>query len=223
MKRQKGSVDLIFPIMLENLKETNVIVVGGGQVASHKVRNLQRFGICPNVISPTFHPSLLTLAEKGTVKLIQKEVEWEDVKDAFLTLLVTDNEEINDRLALQLKEAGKLVVHASNPSLGCAQIPAVTRRGKLVISVSTSGASPSLAKKIRSEIAEQYDERYEEYVDFLADVRCYIKKHIMERTERRAWLKEVIEPIYLHDNEERQAFLNELQRAFPSELKQPSR
>lgn len=209
----------MFPIMLENLKETTVTLVGGGHVAYHKVLNLQRFGICPTVVSPAFHPSLLTLAEKGSVQLIQKEAEWEDVKDAFLTLLVTDNEAVNDRLALQLKESGKLVVHASNPSLGTAQIPAVTRRGKLVISVSTSGASPSLAKKIRTEIAEQYDERYEEYVDFLADVRGYIKEHITERTDRRAWLKEVIEPIYLHDKGERQAFLNELQRAFPSKQK----
>ncbi|WP_301109717.1 NAD(P)-dependent oxidoreductase [Sporosarcina sp.] len=213
----------MFPIMLENLKETTVTLVGGGQVAYHKVINLQRFGICPTVVSPDFHPSLLTLAEKGTVKLIQKEAEWEDVKDSFLTLLVTANETVNDELARQLKKAGKLVVHASNPSLGTAQVPAVTRRGKLVISVSTSGASPSLAKKIRTEIAEQYDERYEEYVDFLADVRHYVKEHISERTDRKVWLKEVIEPIYLNDKAERQAFLNELLRAFPSEQKQLSR
>lgn len=207
----------MFPVMLENLKDTNVTLIGGGSVAYHKVLNLQRFGIRPTVVSPAFHPSLLTLAREGTVRLVPKEAAWEDVENAFLTILVTNNETVNDQLALQLKDAGKLVVHASNPSLGTAQIPAVTTRGKLVISVSTSGASPSLAKKIRSEIAEQYDERYEEYLDFLADVRHYVKQHISKREDRKTWLAEAIEPIYLHDKEERQKFMNELYYAFPKE------
>ncbi|ARK21108.1 siroheme synthase [Sporosarcina ureae] len=207
----------MFPIMLENMDESNIFVVGGGHVAYHKVLNLRRFGIHPTIISPAFHPSFEELEQQGVVTLITKEAEWEDVATAFLTLLVTDNEAVNDRLAKQLKDAGKLVVHASNPSLGTAQIPAVTARGKLIISVSTSGSSPSLAKKIRDEIAETYDERYEEYLDFLADVRQYVKHYVADRTERRAWLKEAIEPIYLHNTDERQTFLNELQKTSPSE------
>ncbi|PID20814.1 siroheme synthase [Sporosarcina sp. P3] len=207
----------MFPIMLENLDESNIFLVGGGHVAYHKVLNLHRFGIHPTIISPEFHPSLAELEQQGTVTLITKEAEWEDVANAFLTLLVTDNEVLNDHLAKQLKHAGKLVVHASNPSLGTAQIPAVTTRGKLIISVSTSGASPSLAKKIRSEIAETYDERYEDYLDFLADIRQYVKKYVADRVERRSWLKEAIEPIYLHNIEERQTFLDELKQTFPVE------
>ncbi|ARF16893.1 precorrin-2 dehydrogenase/sirohydrochlorin ferrochelatase family protein [Sporosarcina ureae] len=207
----------MFPIMLENLDESNIFLVGGGHVAYHKVLNLHRFGIHPTLISPEFHPSLAELEQQGTVTLITKEAEWEDVANAFLTLLVTDNEVLNDHLAKQLKRAGKLVVHASNPSLGTAQIPAVTTRGKLIISVSTSGASPSLAKKIRSEIAETYDERYEDYLDFLADIRQYVKKYVADRVERRSWLKEAIEPIYLHNIEERQTFLDELKQTFPVE------
>lgn len=206
----------MFPIMLENMDTSNILLVGGGHVAYHKVLNLHRFGIHPTIISPTFHPSFAELEQQGTVTLITKEAEWEDVADAFLTLLVTDNEAVNDRLAKQLKDTGKLVVHASNPSLGTAQIPAVAVRGKLIISVSTSGASPSLAKKIRTEIAETYDERYEEYLDFLADVRQYVKQCVANRTERRMWLKEAIEPIYLHNAEERQNYMNELQHTFPS-------
>lgn len=207
----------MFPIMLENMDRSNIFLVGGGHVAYHKVLNLHRFGIHPTIISPEFHPSFADLEQQGMVTLITKEAEWEDVANAFLTLLVTDNEAVNDHLAKQLKDAGKLVVHASNPSLGTAQIPAVTTRGKLIISVSTSGSSPSLAKKIRDEIAETYDERYEEYLDFLATVRHYVKQYVADRTERRAWLKEAIEPIYLHNTEERQTFLNELQQTSPSE------
>ncbi|WP_232329817.1 MULTISPECIES: NAD(P)-dependent oxidoreductase [unclassified Sporosarcina] len=203
--------------MLENMDQSTIVLVGGGHVAYHKVLNLHRFGIHPTVVSPVFHPSFTKLAQQGMVTLKHKKAEWEDVKDAFLTLLVTDSETVNDHLAKLLKDAGKLVVHASNPALGTAQIPAVTTRGKLIISVSTSGASPSLAKKIRTEIAETYDERYEDYLDFLSDVRQYVKRNVADRAERRSWLKEVIEPIYLHNAEERQTFLNDLQRIFPAE------
>ena len=206
----------MFPIMLENMDKSAVLLVGGGHVAYHKALNLQRFGIHPTIVSPDFHPSFAELEQQGTVTLVTKEAEWEDVANAFPTLLVTDNEEVNDRLAKKLKDAGKLVVHASNPALGTVQIPAVTTRGKLVISVSTSGASPSLAKKIRTEIAETYDERYEDYLDFLADVRNYAKRYVADRTDRRNWLKEAIEPIYLHNIEERRTFLDELQHAFPA-------
>ncbi|PIC76321.1 hypothetical protein CSV74_11320 [Sporosarcina sp. P19] len=73
-----------------------------------------------------------------------------------------------------------------------------------------------MVKKIRDEIAETYDERYEEYLDFLAEVRNYVKQYVADRTERRACLKEAIKPIYLHNTEERQMFLNELQQTFPS-------
>ncbi|PID04774.1 MULTISPECIES: bifunctional precorrin-2 dehydrogenase/sirohydrochlorin ferrochelatase [unclassified Sporosarcina] len=207
----------MFPIMLENMDEAKIFLVGGGHVAYHKVLNLHRFGIHPTIVSPEFHPSFAELELQGMVTLITKEAEWEDVANAFLTLLVTDNEAVNDYLAKKLKDAGKLVVHASNPSLGTAQIPAVTTRGKLIISVSTSGASPSLAKKIRTEIAETYDERYEDYLDFLADIRYYVKQFVTDRVERRTWLKEAIEPIYLHNVEERQTFLDELKQTFPAE------
>lgn len=205
----------MFPIMLESLRQQTVTVVGGGTVAFHKVQNLQRFGIRPVVVSPAFHPSLLSLARQGSVKLVPKRADWEDVSDSFLTILVTDDEQVNDGLASRLKAHGRLVVHASNPSLGNAQIPAVMTRGKLVVSVSTSGASPSLAKKIRTEIAKQYGEPYEDYLDFLAEVRAYVKEYVTERSERRKWLKEAIEPIYLHDEEERQTFLIDLQAHFP--------
>lgn len=209
--------------MLEHAAVQKAVIIGGGQVAYHKALNLLRFSISPVIVSPAFHPSFAALADEGKVQLINKKAQWDDVKDAFLTILVTDDEAVNDELAKQLTAFGKLVVHASNPALGNAQIPAVLTRGKLVISISTSGASPSLAKKIRDDLAGQYDSGYEGYIDFLADVRSFVKQHVAERSERRIWLKEAIEPIYLHSEEERRTFITELYSRFSFEECETSR
>lgn len=209
--------------MLEHAAVQKTVIIGGGQVAYHKALNLLRFSISPIIVSPVFHPSFKALADEGKVHLVNKKADWHDVQDAFLTILVTDDEAVNDELAKQLTAHGKLVVHASNPSKGNAQIPAVLTRGKLVISVSTSGASPSLAKKIRDDLAGQYDSGYEGYIDFLADVRSFVKQYVPERSERRIWLKEAVEPIYLHSEEERKTFFNDLKNRFSSEVRETSR
>lgn len=204
----------MFPVMIDVSSE-KVMIVGGGVIAFHKVENLLRFNIIPHVVSPEFHPSFDKLAAEGQVILHRKKAVWDDFVDAFLIMLVTNDSEVNNRLAKQAKEAGKLVVHAENPVLGNAQIPAVAMRGKLIISVSTSGASPTLAKQIRDDVAEAYDERYETYLDFLFDVRQYIKNAVEHRTERRQWLKRAVEPIYLEHPEERDNFIEELETAYP--------
>ncbi|MFS0574603.1 NAD(P)-dependent oxidoreductase [Sporosarcina sp. 179-K 3D1 HS] len=203
----------MFPIMVDVSSE-KVVIVGGGVIAYHKVENLLRFNITPHVVSPEFHPSFDKLVAEGKVVLHEKEAEWTDVEDAFLLMLVTNDEVVNDRFAAQAKAAGKLVVHASNPALGNAQIPAVALRGKLILSVSTSGASPTLAKQIRNDLAEAYDERYEAYLDFLYEIRQFVKEHVEHRADRQKWLKKAVEPIYLDQPEERERFFQELAEEF---------
>lgn len=183
-----------------------VVVVGGGNIAFHKVQNLQRFAITPHVISPQFHPALERLAAQDKVILLRKKATFQDIQDAFLIILVTSDETVNDALAKQATAVGKLVVHASNPALGNAQVPAVHKRGKLTISVSTGGASPTLAKQLRNEIGEQFDDSYVEYMEFLAICRTRIQERFSERSERRLWLQQAIDHRYLKQPALREAF-----------------
>ncbi|OAH57681.1 MULTISPECIES: NAD(P)-dependent oxidoreductase [Bacillaceae] len=205
----------MFPIMID-LTNQKVVIAGGGPIALHKIENLLRFGICAHIISPEFHPSIEQLAAKEKVILHRKKVEWNDLKDAFLIMLVTDDKEANEQMAGLAKEHGKLVVHAEHNDLGNAQIPAVLIRGKLMISVSTGGASPTLSKNIRNHLEDQFDERYETYLDFLYDTRQYIKKHVDSRHERRIWLKKAADSHYLDYPEERERYITELTSAYPA-------
>ncbi|OMP67241.1 precorrin-2 dehydrogenase/sirohydrochlorin ferrochelatase family protein [Domibacillus epiphyticus] len=205
----------MFPVMID-VTNQKIVIAGGGQIAFHKTENLLRFGICAHIISPDFHPGFEKLAAEGNVILHRKKVEWDDVKDAFLIMLVTDDAVANSRIASLAKKHGKLVVHAEQTDLGNAQIPAVLIRGKLMISVSTCGASPTLSKEIRDQLEDQFDERYDEYLEFLYNTRQYIKKHIDSRPERRKWLKKAAQSFYLDHPEERERYMAELTSVYPA-------
>lgn len=205
----------MFPIMID-LSDQKVVIAGGGSIAFHKVENLLRFGIRPHIVSPKCHPAIEQLAADGKIFIHRKKVEWTDLEDAFLIMLVTDDKEANAQMAKLAVLHGKLVVHAEHNDLGNAQIPAVLIRGKLMISVSTGGASPTLSTKIRNQLEDEFDERYEDYLDFLFDVRQYIKSHIHDRPERRIWLKKAAETRYLEYPEEREYYMTELFSRYPA-------
>lgn len=193
-----------------NPSKGKVVIVGGGYIGLHKAKNLLKFQIIPHIVSKEFHPDFEQLATRDKVMLSKKEVEWTDVEDAFLVVLVTDDEQVNDDLAKRLVREHKLVVHASNPPLGNVQMPASFNRGKLQISVATAGASPFLAVKIRNQLAEEFDDAYVTYVDFLYEVRQLVQKKISKRMERRKWLKTAVNDRYLHSLEDRHALLDEI-------------
>lgn len=205
----------MFPIIVDCTGQ-KVAIVGGGPIALHKIENVNRFGIIPHVIAPAIHPAIRLLAEEGKAILHEKKVTWTDIEDAFLIMLVTDNRDVNRRMAERAKAHQKIVVHAEQTDIGNAQIPAVMKRGRLLMSVSTSGASPSLAVKIRNELEKQFDEDYEEYLDFLFDLRQYIKAYVPEREERRRWLKRAADDELLHSPQKREELFNALTCEFPA-------
>lgn len=205
----------MFPIMVD-AADQKIAIVGGGPIALHKVENVNRFGIVPDVIAPDIHPDIWALAERGLAVVHQKPVEWVDLADAFIIMLVTDNPDVNRTMAERARAQQKIVVHAEQTDLGNAQIPAVLKRGRLLISVSTSGASPSLSTHIRNRLEEEFDERYEDYVEFLYEARQYIKKHVQERPERRHWLKKAVEARYLDYPDEREHYMADLYSRYPA-------
>ena len=85
-----------------------------------------------------------------------------------------------------------------NPEESDFILPAVVNQGKLSITVSTSGASPILAKKIKQEIADQFGPEYKEYVDFLYSCRKRILEKIDDPKIKKLLLSEITEPTYLH-------------------------
>jgi precorrin-2 dehydrogenase / sirohydrochlorin ferrochelatase len=179
-----------YPIMLQ-LDGKKVVVIGGGKVAERKVHGLLGTGARVIVVSPEATMGLETLFVDGRIDWKKKSFSAEDLQDAALIFAATDNRDIN----LSVKSlAGKhqLVSIADDPELSDFHLPAHVQRGRLSIAVSTGGASPTLAKKLRAELEQQFDERYDEYLDFLFTARQWILKEVDDPALKRKLLIAIV-------------------------------
>jgi precorrin-2 dehydrogenase/sirohydrochlorin ferrochelatase len=173
-----------YPIHL-NLTGRHCVIVGGGRIAARRIVELVEAGAKVTIISPQCHPDINRLAKEGHVSITLRNYEGEaDLKNADLVFAVT-NDEIVNRLITD--DAGKLQIpmnHVGDSKLSTFIVPAVLRRGRLIMSVSTSGASPGLTKRIRNELTQYYGVEYELYVDFLAELREWVNTKVANEQNR---------------------------------------
>ena len=152
------------------LEDSHCLVVGGGTVALRKVEALMESGAKVKVVSPDVAPELAALQETEVLDIERRKFLVEDLAGIFLVISATDDREVNELVAKEARRRGMLVNVVDVPELCNFYVNAQVRRGDLTISVSTGGASPALAGKIRREIEGVYGE---EYADFLALMREY--------------------------------------------------
>ncbi|MEW4149985.1 NAD(P)-binding protein [Bacillus thuringiensis] len=199
----------MYPLTVR-VNEKRVVVIGGGKVAGFKIIPLLKQGADIVVISPELDANLVKLVEEKKIRWYQREYEKSDIKNAFLVVAASSDSILNEQVAEDAAE-NQLVNVITNPESGNVHFPAAIHRGLLNIAVSTGGASPKLAKKIRDEIANKYDETYESYLDFLFEVRVKLKDLQLEKRERNILLQEVLKSVYVQNERERESFLRELE------------
>ncbi|AHA09940.1 MULTISPECIES: NAD(P)-binding protein [Bacillus] len=199
----------MYPLTVQ-VNKKRVVVIGGGKVAGFKIIPLLKQGADIVVVSPELDVNLVKLVEEKKIRWYQREYEKSDIKDAFLVVAASSDSILNEQVA---EDAAKnqLVNVITNPESGNVHFPAAIHRGLLNIAVSTGGASPKLAKKIRDDIANKYDETYEIYLDFLYEVRVKLKDLQLEKKERHILLQEVLKSAYVQNERKREQFLQELE------------
>ncbi|WP_088350636.1 NAD(P)-binding protein [Bacillus cereus] len=199
----------MYPLTVR-VNEKRVVVIGGGKVAGFKIIPLLKQGADIVVISPELDANLVKLVEEKKIRWYQRKYEKSDIKSAFLVVAASSDSILNEQVAEDAAE-NQLVNVITNPESGNVHFPAAIHRGLLNIAVSTGGASPKLAKKIRDEIANKYDETYESYLDFLYEVRVKLKDLQLEKRERNILLQEVLKSVYVQNEGKRESFLRELE------------
>ena len=128
------------------------MVVGGGTVASRKVGKLLQTGAEVVVVSPEVLPELAGM----DVEILHRTYEYGDLEGAKLAFAATDSREVNAAIAQEAKERGVPINVADRPAEGDFAVPSTLRRGGLQVAVSTGGASPTLARRIRNELEEAF-------------------------------------------------------------------
>lgn len=179
-----------------NISGKQVVVVGGGSVATRKVASLIRAQALVTVVSPELSPKLQQLAEKNVIKWRKKSFSPADINDAILIIATTDSTNINELVATSASKS-QLCNIVDNETLSQFIVPSVVHRGPLTIAVSTSGANPKLAKKIKQDLEEQYDDSYEDYILFLQKARRQIIKEIKEPKAKSAILENLLDSQFL--------------------------
>lgn len=173
----------MYPISL-SVQDKRCVVIGGGSVAERKVSGLLAADARIVVISPELTDRLQQWREEGRIAVKKRRYQEDDLTDAALVFAATDDEAVNEAVCREAERKGIWVNDASNPARGTFHVPAVLRRGGLQIAVSTSGAGPMLASRIRDELAEAYGAEYEAYVELLGKLRIRIQQLGLEAITR---------------------------------------
>jgi siroheme synthase-like protein len=181
-----------YPIYLD-LKDRAVLVVGGGTIAEGKTQQLVEAGARVRVVSPTLTPHLSGLVARGVVEHVPGRCEKSDLKDVFLVISATDDQAVNEEVARLAGELGLLYNVVDQPSLCNFITPALVTRGELQISVSTGGGSPSLAQRVKREIAALIGEEYGELLKIATEMRADAKRLIPDFEGRRKVLHRFVE------------------------------
>lgn len=178
-----------YPILL-NLKGRTCIVIGGGAVAARKVQGLLEAGAVVKVISPKLVPELSGMAETGRIRYMAKAYADGDLEGASLVFAATDRPEVNASVVSEANRRGIPANAADGSPGGDFIVPAVLRRGDLVLTASASGSGPAVASRIIGELQARYGPEYADYLTGLRKIRSWIKAEVADPIERRRLLEE---------------------------------
>jgi len=182
----------VYPINLD-LTGRQCACVGGGAVAARKVAALVEAGACVTVFSPTLTPALAQLARDGNIIHIAQLYQPGDIGAFFMVICATDDKQINQAAAQEARRNGALVNVVDAPELCDFTVPAKISRGDLLITVSTGGKSPALAKKLRLELESHYGPEYGAYLEWIGILREQMKHCLKTSKERECFWQQTID------------------------------
>jgi len=159
-----------YPVNLE-LRGRRVVIVGGGRVAARKALRLVAAGARLSVVAPRLEGRLAALAASGSLVHLERPYLPGDLDGALLAFAATDDAAVNRAVAAEARERGILVDLVDAPREGDFTTPALLARGDLLITASTGGASPGLARRIIRELEPLFGEEYAEALTLLAAAR----------------------------------------------------
>jgi precorrin-2 dehydrogenase/sirohydrochlorin ferrochelatase len=188
----RDMLDTPFYIACLRLTGRRCVVVGGGEVGLEKVEGLLACDARVVLIAPEAGPELELLAREGSIEWLRRDYETGDLEATFIVIAATDDTDINIRVYEDAEARAMLVNVVDVPPLCNFILPAIVRTGPLAIAISTAGASPALAKRIKAQIAEAYGEPYARLAVLLNEVRGWAKGTLPTYQDRKAFFEGIV-------------------------------
>jgi precorrin-2 dehydrogenase / sirohydrochlorin ferrochelatase len=188
----QGMLDTPFYIACLRLIGRRCLVVGGGEVGLEKVEGLLACDARVVLVAPTAVAELEELATEGSIEWERREYEATDLEGTFLAIAATDDTDVNIRIWEDAERRAMLVNVVDVPPLCNFILPAIVRTGPLAIAISTAGASPALAKRIKRQIADEFGTEYARLAVLLNDVRGWAKGTLPTYQDRKAFFEGIV-------------------------------
>ena len=188
----RDMLDTPFYIACLKLKGRRNLVVGGGDIGLEKVEGLLACDGDVTLVAPHAIPALEELAREGSIAWEEREYRPEDLEGTFMVIACTDDTDVNIRIYEDAEKRAMLVNIVDVPPLCNFILPAIVRTGPLAVAISTAGASPALAKRMKREISELFGEEYAQLAIMLNDVRGWAKGTLPTYQDRKAFFESIV-------------------------------
>ena len=189
----QGMLDTPFYIACLRLSGRRCVVVGGGDVGLEKVEGLLACDGEVTLIAPEAIEPLQRLAEEGSISWERREYAGPaDLEGVFIVIAATDDSEVNIGVFDDAEKRAMLVNVVDVPPLCNFILPAIFRSGPIAIAISTAGASPALAKRMRNQIADEYGEPYARLAELLNEVRGWAKGTLPTYNDRKEFFETIV-------------------------------
>ncbi|HET7049296.1 MAG TPA: bifunctional precorrin-2 dehydrogenase/sirohydrochlorin ferrochelatase [Solirubrobacteraceae bacterium] len=188
----RGMLETPFYIACLRLTGRRCVVIGGGDVGLEKVEGLLACDADVTLIAPEAHPALVELAQEGSIRWEQRQYESGDLDGALIAIAATSDTDVNIRVFDAAERRAMLVNVVDVPPLCNFILPAIVRNGPLAVAISTAGASPALAKRMKREIGELFGEPYATLAILLNDARGWAKATLPTYQDRKEFFESIV-------------------------------
>jgi siroheme synthase-like protein len=187
-----GMLETPFYIACLRLTGRRCVVIGGGDVGLEKVEGLLACEADVTLVAPEAVPALAELAAEGSIAWERREYRSGDLDRALIAIAATSDTDVNIRVFEDAEARAMLVNVVDVPPLCSFILPAIVRTGPLAVAISTAGASPALAKRMKREIAELFGEPYAQLAILLNDARGWAKGTLPTYQDRKEFFESIV-------------------------------
>jgi siroheme synthase-like protein len=188
----QGMLDTPFYIACLKLSGRRCVVVGGGEIGLEKVEGLLACDADVTLVAPAAVDELQALAAEGSIDWQQRTYEPADLEGTFMAIACTNDTDVNIAVFDDAERRAMLVNIVDVPPLCNFILPAIVRTGPLAIAISTAGASPALAKRMKREVSELFGEEYARLAIMLNDARGWAKGTLPTYQDRKTFFESIV-------------------------------
>ncbi len=163
-----------YPVYL-NLAGKRCVILGGGNIAQGKIAALRQAGAQITVISPDATPGIRRAAQRGDVEWLERKYQPGDLEGSFVAVAATNVWHVNREIYEEAERTGVLLNVVDDPDLCSFIAPSIVKRDPVTLAISTGGASPALARKLRETLAEDANLRWADLANVLSQARRRVK------------------------------------------------